>query len=95
MKFLRASVRKCTLETVSIRVFILAENRLLREALALLLGKKSGICVVDARAFSPQMVAPVAGASPDLLLVDSSALNLRICRCFPKFVPPFQASKSL
>lgn len=63
------------METVSIRVFILAENRLLREALALLLGKKSGICVVDARAFSPQMVAQVAGASPDLLLVDSSALE--------------------
>jgi DNA-binding NarL/FixJ family response regulator len=61
-------------ETEVIRVFILAENRLLREALTLLLGKKSNICVVDARAMSPQTVSQVCEASPDILLSDSSAL---------------------
>lgn len=64
-----------SLEPESVRVFILAENRLLREALALLLGKKNGIRVVDARAFSPQVVAHVTEASPDLVLADCSALD--------------------
>jgi DNA-binding NarL/FixJ family response regulator len=57
-----------------IGVFILAENRLLREALARLLGKKNSIRVVDACSFSPQVVRQVAEASPDVLLSDSSAL---------------------
>ena len=61
-------------ETEVIRVFILAENRLLREALALLLGKKSGIRVVEACAFSPQVVKQIAEVSPDILLSDSSTL---------------------
>ena len=49
-----------SVETEVIRLFILAENRLLREALALLLGKKSSISVVDACAFSPQVVSQLA-----------------------------------
>ena len=61
-------------ETADIRVFILAENRLLREALALVLGKKNSIRVVDARAFSQQVVTQIAAASPDILLTDSSTL---------------------
>ena len=62
-------------EPEDIRVFILAENRLLREALSLLLGKKNGIRVLDARPLSPQVVAQVAEASPELVLADSSALD--------------------
>jgi two-component system NarL family response regulator len=53
----------------------LAENRLLREALTVLLGKKGNIRVVDARAFSPQMVSQLSEASPDILLSDSSVLG--------------------
>jgi DNA-binding NarL/FixJ family response regulator len=65
-----------SVEIEVIRVFILAENRLLRGALALLLGKKSGLRVVDARAFSAQLVRQVAEACPDILLSDSSTIAL-------------------
>jgi len=58
---------------ITIAVFILAENRLLREALTRLLSKKSDIRVVGAYAFSPQVVEQVAEASPDVLLSDSTA----------------------
>jgi len=62
------------MEAEVIRVFILAENRLLREALALLLGKRNSIQVVGACALSPQMLKQVAEASPHILLSDSSVL---------------------
>jgi DNA-binding NarL/FixJ family response regulator len=59
-----------------IAVFILAENRLLREALTRLLSKKCDIRVAGACAFSPQIVEQVAEASPDVLLSDASAAAL-------------------
>jgi DNA-binding NarL/FixJ family response regulator len=65
----------CVAEPELIRVFILAENRLLREALTVLLSKKNNIRVVDARAFSPQVVSQLCEASPDILLSDSSVLG--------------------
>jgi DNA-binding NarL/FixJ family response regulator len=57
-----------------IRVFILAQNRLLREALARLLAKKNDIHIVGAADLTPQLVQVVVGASPDVLLSDPSAL---------------------
>ena len=65
-----------SVETGAIRVFILAENRLLREALSLLFAKKNSICVADARAFSPQVVGQIAEACPNILLSDSSPLAM-------------------
>ena len=56
-----------------IGVFILAENRLLREALTRVLSKKSDIQVVGACAFSPQVVEQIAEAAADVLVSDSSA----------------------
>jgi len=58
-------------ETIS--VFILAENRLLREALTRLLSKKTDIQVVGACPFSPQVVEQIAEAAADVLVSDSSA----------------------
>lgn len=58
---------------IVIGVFILAENRLLREALARLLSKKSDIRVVGACAFSPQVVEQISVAAPEVLLADSMA----------------------
>jgi len=60
----------------SVQVFILAENRLLREALARILSKKSDIRVVGASAFSPDVVEQISSSGPDVLLSDSAAVAL-------------------
>jgi DNA-binding NarL/FixJ family response regulator len=60
----------------SVQVFILAENRLLREALARILSKKSDLRVVGASAFSPDVVGQISSAAPDVLLSDSAAVAL-------------------
>jgi DNA-binding NarL/FixJ family response regulator len=59
-----------------VRVFILAENRLLREALTRILSKKSDIRVVGAAAFSPDVVEQISSVAPDVLLSDSAAVAL-------------------
>lgn len=60
----------------SVQVFILAENRLLREALTRILSKKNDIRVVGASAFSPEVVGQISNAAPDVLLSDSAAVAL-------------------
>jgi len=60
----------------TVQVFILAENRLLREALARILNKRSDLRVVGASAFLPEIVQQVRSASPDVLLSDSAAVAL-------------------
>ncbi len=65
-------------------VFILAENRLLREALARLLSKKSDIFVVGACAFSPQVVGQISAAAPEVLLCDSMSAGLPELRLIPE-----------
>jgi DNA-binding NarL/FixJ family response regulator len=60
----------------SVQVFILAENRLLREALTRILGKKNDIRVVGASAFSPDVVEQISSAAPHVLLSDSAAVAL-------------------
>jgi len=64
----------CPIETV--QVFILAENRLLREALTRILSKKNDIQVVGACAFAPDVVEQVCKAAPDVLLCNSTAVAL-------------------
>lgn len=68
----------------SVRVFILAENRLLREALTRILSKKSDIRVVGASAFSPQVVEQIAAGDTDVLLSDSAAVALSELRLIPE-----------
>ena len=53
-----------------IDVFLLAENRLLREALARVLNKKSDIRVVASVPFAPQVPARIAQIKPHVLLLD-------------------------
>jgi DNA-binding NarL/FixJ family response regulator len=60
----------------SVQVFILAENRLLREALTRILSKKNDIRVVGASAFSPEVVEQISNAAPDVLLSDSAVVAL-------------------
>jgi DNA-binding NarL/FixJ family response regulator len=59
-----------------VQIFILAENRLLREALARILNKKTDIRVVGSSAFVPDIVHHISQAAPDVLLSDSAALAL-------------------
>jgi two-component system, NarL family, response regulator DevR len=62
--------------TRTVQVFILAENRLLREALARILNKKNDIDVVGASALASDIVQQIATAGADVLLSDSAALAL-------------------
>ncbi len=60
---------------VKLQVFLLAENRLFREALSRLLNKKGDVRVVGADAFSPEMCERIAELAPDILLSDSKAVS--------------------
>lgn len=67
-----------------VQVFILAENRLLREALARILNKKSDIRVVGASAFALDIVQQIAAAAPHVLLCDSATVALSELRLVPE-----------
>lgn len=54
-----------------IPVFLLAENRLLREALIRLLTKKDDIRIVGSEAYSPQAVQQILAAEPAIVVLDS------------------------
>ena len=72
------------------QVFLLAENRLFREALTRLLNKKSDICVVGADTFSPGVFERIAELAPDILLSDAraiSAFDLQIIPQLRKLLP--------
>jgi len=51
-------------------VYLLAENRLLREALARILSKKPDICVTGSSPFSVGVFDEIVAVSPDVLLFD-------------------------
>lgn len=68
----------------AVKVFILAENRLLREALTRILSKKSDIRVVGAAAFSPDVVEQVRRAAPEVLLSDSALVALSDLKLVPE-----------
>ena len=53
-------------------VYLLAENRLLREALIRLLSKSSEVRVVGANAYSPAVHREIISAHPQIILMDSS-----------------------
>jgi two-component system response regulator DevR len=62
------------LKTLS--VFLLAENRLLRDALAKILNKKNEIQVLATSAFSPQALQQITDQAPNVLLLDSAAFQI-------------------
>jgi DNA-binding NarL/FixJ family response regulator len=71
-------------EVETVQVFILAENRLLREALTRILNKKSGQRVVGASAFTPDIVQQIRELAPDVLLSDSAAVALSELKLVPE-----------
>jgi two-component system response regulator DevR len=62
----------CAEKSACIDVFLLAENRLLREALARVLENKTDIRVVAAVAFDAKVTEQVSELCPQLLALDSS-----------------------
>lgn len=54
-------------------VFLLAENRLLRESLIRILTKKSDIRVVGAGPYSPATQGQIIATRPNIVLLDSVA----------------------
>jgi DNA-binding NarL/FixJ family response regulator len=58
-------------EAVRVTVFLLAENKLLGEALARILQKKTDITVAGNAAFSVSSLERLAAAKPDVVLLDS------------------------
>jgi len=56
------------------QVFLLAENRLLREALIRLLTKKSDIRVVGANPYSAAVREEIIAAQPNIIVLDSNGL---------------------
>jgi DNA-binding NarL/FixJ family response regulator len=57
-------------------VYLLAQNRLLREALSrVLAAKKNGIEVVGCGVLSPQSLHEIVAAAPDVLVIDSLTTN--------------------
>lgn len=58
-------------EAASAAVFLLAQNRLLREALTRILCKKNDLTVVGSCSLSPTAPDEITNASPDVLVMDS------------------------
>jgi len=55
-------------------VFLLAENRLLREALIRLLSKRSEVRIVGANSYSSRVHEEIIAARPQIILLDSNGL---------------------
>jgi DNA-binding NarL/FixJ family response regulator len=55
-----------------VKLFLLAENRLLREALIRSLSTKSELRIVGASAYSPSVCQEIIAARPQIILLDSS-----------------------
>jgi len=67
-----------------IDVFLVTENRLLREALMRIFGDLSELCLVGATALSPDIVQQVVNSGADVLLSDSSANVLTDLQIIPE-----------
>ena len=67
----------------AVDVFLLAENRLLREALIRLLTKRSDIRVVGANPYSPAVHQEIIVSRPDIIVLDSSGLFSSQARLIP------------
>jgi len=61
---------------VALSVFLLAQNRLLRDALSKILSKKNDIAVVGCCALSGESLQEIVAAAPDVLVIDSFTTNL-------------------
>lgn len=68
--FLRRSGKDLSIPSDEISVFLLCENRLLREALLRILGKRVGLIIVGAAGYSPDALRDVIAYRPQVILLD-------------------------
>lgn len=59
-----------------VSVFLVCENRLLREALIRILGKRANVCVVGASGYSSHVLKEVISCQPRVILLDSFGVAL-------------------
>ena len=73
----------------TIPVFLLAENRLLRESLCRLLNKRFGLQIVGAACYSPKVQETIAAANPRVLVFDpqDGASGLEFLRTLREALP--------
>lgn len=69
-----------------IHVFLLSENRLLREALGKSISRKNNLRVVGDSALSELIIDQVAAAAPDVLLSDSADRTLSDLQVIPEIL---------
>lgn len=72
------------------KVFLIAQNRLLLEALSRILQKKSEYSIVQATAYSPQVIHQIIESQCNVLLIDSSVIetsDLQLVRDALRAVP--------
>jgi len=67
----------------TVDVFLLAENRLLREALIRLLNKRGDMRVVGANPYSPSVHEEVIATRPNIIVLDSTGLVFSKARLIP------------
>ena len=67
-----------------IHVYLLSENRLLRETLTRFINKKSNVRVVGASAFSSLAIDQIIAATPDVLLSDTADHALSDLQVIPE-----------
>ena len=67
-----------------VHVYLLSENRLLREALTKFINKKNNIRVVGASALSSVVIDQIVSAAPDVLLSDSADRALSELQVIPE-----------
>jgi len=73
-----------------VAVFLLAQNRLLREALSRVLANKSDLEVVGSCAFSPDSLQEIVACRPDIVVIDSlttSHVHLEFVRDVQRSAP--------
>jgi DNA-binding NarL/FixJ family response regulator len=63
-----------------IGIFLIADNRLLREALSRILNKKSDLRVLEAACFSEEIVRNILNINPDVLLLESCGSEADDCK---------------
>jgi len=71
---------------VKLRVFLLAENRLFREALSRLLNKKTDVQVVGTANCSVEVLERILELAPDILLSDAKAISVPDLRIVPNLL---------